>query len=360
MMPPFARGVLSSFALIALLTAPGLASQRAQNLTADEIETLRLDEDGRALIRVQVDHASLPAFDLFSGPAELSDLTMALADSEPGDKRAGPLILLPGRHEIILTAPEGYESGATEIQGRLRLDPPLDAFEPNDTVAQATPIDLPFHQIVRLSGEDRDWFRVEPGRGGIIGIHLHYWGGGYLGPQIQVVNAAGDQLLATEINIYSWRGMRYVRAEGEPLFIGVNDSYDWAPNQADGFKMLEIVHYRPTGAANGTLITLGLGETDTSFFQLDLVGAATGTPVRTADEAAAVATELARAVSGRSFGVWPSWVTFLIILVVGAGGYYGYRRWIPPGTVTSVDPGPDIQSATKIKSEAKPKAKAPD
>ena len=339
MMAQFAPAIFGALALITLLSSPGFSLQRTQTLTADQIETVRLDENGQAVIRIEVENTGLPTFDLFSGPAELSTLTMTLIDGEPGGKRAGPVILLPGRHDITLSAPEGYDAGPVEIQGRLRLDPPLDAFEPNNLPDQATAIELPFYQVVRLSGSDWDWFRVEPGRGGVVGIHLHYWGGGYSGPQIRVVNAEGEQLLGTEINPYSWRGMRYVRARGEPLFIGVNDSSDWRANQADGFKMLEIVHYRPTGQSNGTLITLGLGENDTSFFQLDLVGAATGTPVHTADEAATVASELARAVSGDTDGEWPAWLSFLIIIVLGAGGYYGYRRWAP--TVTETGKAPD-------------------
>ena len=324
------RGILLAF----LAASAGLFSvsgQRPDRVEPGRIETVVLDETGSAVLRVDIDHPGVPAFDIFSAPPSVTQLRLSLVEDAEALKAPEGIPILPaGRHDLLVSAAEGYDGGPAEIQGRLRIDPALDAFEPNDTPDAAAEIDLPFHRIVRLADGEWDWFRVDPGRGGVVGIHLHYWGGDYTGPGIRVLDADREEIFRTANTDWSWRGMRYVRAEGRPLYIGVTDDRSWRDNQAGGFKTLEIVRYAPTGAVSGSLVTLGLEADDPSFFQLDLVGEALGSPVHTADEAEAVASELARAVERRDEGGINPWIALLLLIVLAGGGYlcgaYFYRR----------------------------------
>lgn len=334
--------ILLAAALIGLMNNPAAVGQRVQSVEADRIETIRLDENGQARLRLSVERASQPGFDLFSGPAGVAELSLVLDTGDTDDKSdaSRPRVLAPGRHEFTLSASDPATAGDVEIQGRIRLDPPLDAFEPNDRYEDAVPIEIPFHQVIRLSDGDWDWFEVEAPRGGVIGIHLHGWRGGYSGPQIQVLDTRGEQVLLTGTASWAWQGMRYVRARGGRLFVGVTDSNSWSDSDGGGFKALEIVHYLPMERVNGSLITLGLDGEDPSFFQLDLVGEAVGQEVHTADEADAVAAELTRAVeAGLRRGI-PAWVWLLILLVLaggGAGGWW-YWRWKNPDADPDASP----------------------
>lgn len=322
--------ILLAIALVATLISPVALAQRVQSVEADRIETIRLDENGEARLRLSVEHSSRPVFDLFSGPAGMDELSLVLDTGDAGEKSdaSAPRVLAPGRHEFTLSAPDPEAAVNVEIQGRIRLDPPLDAFEPNDRYEDAVPVEIPFHQVIRLSGGDWDWFEVEAPRGGVIGIHLHGWRGGYSGPQIQVLDARGEQVLLTGTASWAWQGMRYVRSRGGRLFVGVTDSSNWSDSDGGGFKALEIVHYLPMDRVNGSLITLGLDGEDPSFFQLDLVGEAVGQQVHTADEADAVAVELTRAVEAglrRGLPAW-TWVLILLLLAGGSAGGWWYLR----------------------------------
>lgn len=322
--------ILLAASVLVLMISPVALGQRTQTVEADRIETIRLDENGEARLRLSFERASQPGFDLFSGPAGVGELSLVLDTGDADDKSAASAsrVLAPGRHDFTLTAPDPETAGNAEIQGRIRLDPPLDAFEPNDRLEDAVPIEIPFHQIIRLSGGDWDWFEVEAPGSGVIGIHLHGWRGGYSGPQIQVLDARGEQVLLTGTASWAWQGMRYVRARGGRLHIGVTDSNTWSDSDDGGFKALEIVHYLPMERVNGSLITLGLDGEDPSFFQLDLVGEAVGQDVHTADEAEAVAAELTRAVEAglrRGLSAW-MWILILLVLAGGGAGSWWYFR----------------------------------
>ncbi|WP_417497083.1 hypothetical protein [Maricaulis sp.] len=317
--------ILSALALALALT-PDAAAQRPQTVEPGRFETIRLDGEGRAVLRFDARAAGLPVFDLMAAPDGLDAVTLS-APARDEKAASTALVVLPsGRHELVLQGQARADGQPMEIQGRLRLDPPFDAFEPNDHRDQALPIDLPFYQVIRLAEGDEDWFRVEAERGGVIGIHLHHGSGGYDGPQMTVMEADGTVIFQTDINAYSWRSMRYVRSGGRPILIRLTDSRAWRDNQAGAFKALEIVRYAPDAPVNGTLVTLGVESEDPSFYQLALVGEAVGTEVRGADEAAAVASELTRAVEARNAPVWPNWLGGLLLALALAGGGYWYLR----------------------------------
>ena len=318
---------LLSALLLGLAGLTPLQAQRPQTVEPGVIEAIRLDAEGRAVLRVTARDAGLPAFDLLAGPAGLEGVTLLIGEGDKQVAMVTPRVLGPGRHDLTIQGTARADGRAMEIQGRLRLDPPLDAFEPNDTREQARRIELPFYQIIRLSNGDPDWFRIDADSGGVIGIHLHHFGNGYEGPQIAVLDADGEIIFQTANNSFAWRGMRYVRSEGRPIYVGLNDSRGWEEGNAGAFKALEVVHYRPNGAVNGSLITLGLANEDPSFFQLDLIGEALGARVRPAGEAESVASELARAAGIAPRALWP-WLMgagLLLLAVLAAAGFWYFR-----------------------------------
>tara|TARA_R110000868_G_scaffold64724_1_gene194320 strand:- start:15365 stop:16348 length:984 start_codon:yes stop_codon:yes gene_type:complete len=317
---------LAILAALMLAVTPSVAAQRPQTVEPGAFETIRLDGEGRAVLRFDAEAPGLPAFDLMAAPDGLDAVTLSAPMSEEKGASTALVVLPSGRHELVLQGQARDDGQAMEIQGRLRLDPPYDGFEPNDNRDQARPIDLPFYQVIRLAEGDEDWFRIEAERGGVIGVHLHHAFDVYEGPQITFYEADGTQILQTATTVYGWRGMRYVRSEGRPILIRLTDSRAWRDNQPAAFKALEIVHYTPGAPANGTLVTLGLASADPSFYQLDLVGEAVGIEVRGAAEAEAVASELIRAVEARKAPVWPYWLAGVLLAIALAGGGYWYLR----------------------------------
>jgi hypothetical protein len=325
--------------LLTLVLPVSAEAQRRQSLDPERIETLRFDETGLAHVRVDIDHPGRPAFDLFAAPPGTGPVEIVLAGEGEAAAKTQPRVLGPGRHDLDLRIEAPGDGVTVEVQGRLRFDPPFDAFEPNDGWETARDIDLPFHRLVRVSRGDADWFRIDAPAGGVIGIHLHHFGGNYQGPRIEVLDHRGERIYQTADNNFAWRSMRYVRAEGRPIHIGLSDTVDWAENRAEAFKALEIVHYRPDIDVTGSLVTLGLESEDPSFFQLDLVGEALGRPVRSADEAESVAAELGRAVEGEAgrSGVWL--LAALGLAAVLAGGLYRFRRRKPAPPEPGDEPG---------------------
>ncbi|MEE2525718.1 hypothetical protein V0U79_05015 [Hyphobacterium sp. HN65] len=302
------RFLLSVLAAMLLLSASTAAQQR---LVAGEVTTLRLDDAGEALVRIDLDHAAAVELPVFAGP-ETVQAVFITPNGDTGIAPAQTLVLPAGRHQLAVSGGPAGE-GETVIQVRPHFLPPNDAFEPNDTPETAREVELPFHQVVRLSHGDWDWFQVDPGRRGILGVHLLANRGGHYGPQIRVVDADGVELYLSPTDQGGWNGMRYVRVDSGPVFVGVTDSSPWADQQPDGFKALEIVRIEPMTSSSGRLITLSLETDDPSFFQLGLVGDALGMDVRAADEADRVATELAQVVRGEGFrSDGRNWIIWLI------------------------------------------------
>ncbi len=303
------RVILPVLVMILALADPAAAQQR---LKPGEVTILRLDDAGEARVRVDLDFASEVVLPVFSGPEAVAAVFITPAgtsDMAPAQR----LVLPAGRHELDVSGgPVG--EGETVIQVRPQFLPPNDAFEPNDTPETARRVDLPFHRVVRLAHGDWDWFEVDPGGRAILGVQLLGLRGGYDGPQIRVVDAAGTDLYTSPAGTGGWNGMRYVRVERGPVFVGVTDSSPWAEQQPDGFKTLEILRVEPVTGISGRLITLSVETDDPAFYQLGLVGEGLGMDVRAANEADRVAAELSQVVRGEGFSSRsPGWIIWMIL-----------------------------------------------
>lgn len=323
--PPVFVFMLLLAGLAAGAAIPDAAAQR--RVETNTVFTTELAVDGTAEIEIHLQRPAQLGFDLFSGPDTLASVGLQQL-GEDGVEASEPsslLVLGAGRHRLGLvgSGPQGQVGGT--IQGRVRAVPPSDAFEPNETPQTARAVDLPFHRIVRLAHGDWDWFRIDPPRSGVLGIQLHGWRGAYSGPAIRVVDANGAQLYQSPGDPGGWNGMRYVEVGNRPVMVGVTDTSPWQDRQADGYKALEIVLVEPIGRARGQLVTLGLGDGDTAWQQLNEIGTALGIELREANEAEAVSSELSRVVEGTPQWRMPLWQ--IVLLLALAGGLAGGGCW---------------------------------
>lgn len=315
---------------LTLLVAPSAAQaqNRTQAVDPDRIEDVQLDDEGRATLRFRTDDVGRLHADIFSAPDTAGQISVNFRDpnAPAPTERAAPAspVWAPGRYEADVQA---ANPGSAMIQLRINVDIPLDEYEPNNTRDTATRVDLPFEGIIRLAADDPDWIRVDPPAGGVLGVHLHATGA-LDGPRIRIYEGGGTLLLQSEATFWGYRGMRYVRATGRPLYIELTDTNTFGEGDANAFKTLEIVHYSPEGAPSSarSLVTLSLEGEDPSTFQLDLVGEAIGVETVAANEADSVARELDTAIRGRKIN-WGIAVAALLLLLGLGGGVVFFWWW---------------------------------
>ncbi len=329
-------GRILALALPLLLTGAALG-QPVRSVEPDRIETIRLDENGQAILRFETPRPGIASFDVFAAAPELGALTLTQSSEEAIDSKlaeAGatvamdPVSLPAGRHRLLLQA-QGESGGrGHQIQGRLRIDPPGDPFEPNDTPETATRIELPVREILDLTSGDTDWFRVDPPGPGYLGVQL-FASSSYAGPQIEVRREDGEILLQTVLDNASWLGMRYLETDGRPLLVGVRETYAGSMGPSFPIKRLDIVHYRADIALQGGFITLPGGPDTAVTDQLALIADALGAEAVSADQATIVTAELNRATQGRTEGRASLWMGLLLAALVFAAGAvlgFGARR----------------------------------
>ncbi len=315
------------YALILLaLLIPSLATAqgRPQSVDIDQIEDVRLGDEGMRVLRFETDYVGRLRADIFSAPESAGIITVefrergASSDAPTGKTAAPQDVFGAGDYEAVVQA---ATPGAAIIQLRLVSEIPLDEFEDNNSLETAYRVELPFNGLVHISGRDRDWFRIDPASGGIVGVHLHtdYQ---FEGPQLGFYDHNGTLLYETDATPWGHRGMRYVRAAGRPIYVVVWDSNDYGEGDVTAFKNLEIVQYSPEGApaSSRSLVTLGLESEDPASFQLDLIGRAIGVDTVAANEAEGIARELKVAIEGRGGSLRSTILWALLALVLGLAG----------------------------------------
>lgn len=309
--------VLASLMLVAC------GGERRGALVPNEIATIRLDEAGETVLRFEVDRPALAAFDLFAAPDAIGAVTSEIRPDAPEGEAIDTRLtaLAPGRYRLAL-ASEG--AGPSEIQARLRLEPPLDAFEPNDSPETAEPVALPFRAVIQLANAEPDWFEIRPDAGTVVGIRLVHSASNYRGPIIEVRGETGEVLFRSADEPWGWGAMRYVEATGGVMHVGVWESWTFNPGDPRSLKGIEIVTYADAPYPAGTFVTLGLGEDETAFTQLALAGRAAGLTVARTEEADAIAREFAGAIGrGRPARDW-LWAGLALTLAFAIGSGIGW------------------------------------
>lgn len=298
------------------------AARCPANVDLNELEAVRLGEDGRCVLSFTTERPGIFQSELFSYPSSTGAITVSFRQ-RGAEEALAPGVYDAGRYEAVLQA---VNPGEAVVQLRLALARPRDPFEPNDTLEDAARVDLPFESVVHLTGGEQDWFRVDPALGGIVGVHLHI-ASDYQGPRIGFYEADGTEILVSNNSNWGVRGMRYVRSRGRPIFIAVWDTNNWGDENDNAYKRIEIVQYRPEGAPSSTrsLVALGLESEGPEFEQLDFIGAAIGVETVSAAEAEEIAEEIRAAVQRRGTNWGLIAIVILLLAAAGGGGFYFFR-----------------------------------
>lgn len=343
-------------ACILLMLLPGIAVAQP-TLDLDEIETVKLDEDGKAEIRVRTDRPGVLRADLFSAPDSVGAIAVTFEPEQAVEGEEAPLpvpvgamTVEKGRHTLLVSA---ANAGAANIQLRLMLEPPLDLYEPNDTRDAAVKLDTPFLGLVRVSAGDEDWFRVDAPRGHLIGVHLRTRSG-YTGPAIAFVDGKGEVLQETARDNWGHRGMRYFKSEGRPVYIQITDTYNWGAEDWRAYRQLAIETYEPDRSSPNVFVKLDMQEGDSSGEQIDYVGEAAGSRVSSAVEATEIAAELERAVTDERGSNWGIYILVGLAGLLAGGGFAVYRRMktkSEPVTETAKETPPETEQEKPAGSE---------
>jgi len=343
-------------ALVFICLSAFVAAHAQPMLELDRIETVRLDDEGQATIRVNVPRTGVIRADVFSAPDGAGEVSVTFEQEEvaEGETQPDPVpvnlrAVDKGRHRLVVKSTGASEA---EIQLRLMLEPALDLYEPNDTMDTAYVVEPPLLGLMQVTGQDQDWFRVDVPRGHYIGIQIT--GNSYSGqrPRIAFVNRRGEELVENgEQTVH--RAMYYFRSEGAPVYIRITDLYGWAPGDPRAFATLKIESYAPNRESANLFVKVDMGSDELTSTQTDYLAEAAGTRVSDVEEAAEFTEELSLAVrrpgdTGPGFWIWALGV---IIIGLGVGGGYAYwkRRKEGPGETGEKAEGatPDTPSETE-------------
>lgn len=139
--------------LVLLLCFPGaaFAQNRPLNVDVDRIEDVRLNEEGRRILRFRTNRVGRLRADIFANPDSTGAISVTFrergnddtdSDTPPSD------VWGAGRYEAVVQA---VNPGSAIIQMRVTLDVPLDEYEPNNSLETAARVDLPFRGMVQLN-----------------------------------------------------------------------------------------------------------------------------------------------------------------------------------------------------------------
>ena len=305
--------------------AGGIAfSQEPVRIDLEEISTITLDSSGSAVVSISVPQTAIIRPDIFSATPGAEPLAFRYTNPEINPIQEfmphipmSSTIVEAGDYEITLQSNYSGDTPA-EVQVRFSLEPPLDNFEPNDTMETATQIDLPFIALIDLGDGGQDWFRVRAPAGAVIGTHLmarwsHY---GYF---ISYYDADGVLLYRTINEEWGVHGARYFESDGRDLFIQVVDESGYRDPENRSYEVLEIAAYLPSGHNPNAFVKIAMGADEESSRQADFIGGASGTRVADATESIDITEELIRTVEERkSFYQSPSFIAAMLCLVLSA------------------------------------------
>ncbi len=326
------RRVLSIPIVLLIVTLSGIVSAHAQDampVELDEIVSISLNHDGQATISVNVPRTGVLAPNLFSDTSAYGEIAFEYAarppETENENDRNTPFhlrIVEAGEHEIHLRSTYA-PLDPTDVQIRLTLEPALDNYEPNDTLASATEITLPFTGLINLDDGGEDWFKISASEGSIVGAHLmprnpHQ---GYF---VSFYDAQGTELFRSDDESWGYQGMRYFASDGGELFVQVVDTYGYSDREDPVYSLLEIDAYLPDRFNPNAFVKIAMGADTGASLQIDFVGEASGTRVTDAKEAVDITQELIRTVQERTRDLAYWYTLFSAILAAIAFALIGY------------------------------------
>jgi len=325
------RYALIPFAAFVLLA--GMAGA-AQNLAMDAISDVTLNAEGRAEIALTIPQRGILHADVFTllPGGDALEFTYPPLDVTAGnavDTMAQPLgnqIIDRGSARVLVQG-SGLESQTVQL--RFSMEPALDRYEPNNSFETARPVTPPFLGLTEQRAGDPDWFHVTLGSGDILGVQLRT-SYDFYGPRLAFFDADQTLLYESVDNEWGHRGMRYYSGISGDIYIRVTDSNEWAPQDPDAFRLLDIETYHPEGIGNNMLVKIDMQADKATSDQMDFLGAAVGARVVGAGDAAKITEALdqtVREAPARKTPVWVWWLAGIFSLGALAGlGLFWRRR----------------------------------
>jgi len=286
------------------------------------------------------DPCYLSALALFPPPS-IAELAIELVGPSGEVVRpGGPPIHEPGIYHLLVHAKKGRS--ATPIAVRVDAVEPLDTFEPNDRLEQATEVKLPFDGWVCLHRAPHvDWFRFAAVASGLYCIRVDH---PQLNPGAQFMLQPADRPdKALAIPAALHRGQfytaLYARLEAGRYQLSVTGS---ATTDGNANPVLLSVGALNTGErppGDLKIMAFGLAEDSADYRTLTNLSRMVRTPVSSGDEAEDIARELREAVSKKeetspkrttqtasvSAG-WPTIVGVLLVVIAMFIAIVLYRK----------------------------------
>lgn len=312
------RRLLAALALSALLASGAAAKPRPVAVDLGEIETVALDKDGVARLTVQMEERGRLGFDVFAAPDAAGEIIVETLD----DKGEPVPLGMPAGPGRVTAQVRAQNPLAARIQLRLRADPSLDLFEPNDKRGKAARVEPPFDGWIESGPGDEDWFVFNSPSKGVVGVKLEPPPYG----EVLILDSQGESVYGSGERGVPY-GIAYAPAEPGRMYVVVRGPPD-NPSAPAVMSRLTIAHYRTPPRADGRVVTLGLEEDEVTRGQLDLAARAAGAEAVSASDADGVAAALTAAAAepAPSNGAWRWIAAAVLAATVAAGGYYVWRR----------------------------------
>lgn len=323
---------LAALLVIALLIA-GPAKAAPPAFPVGEVRSLSLNAAGEAVVTVKPGRRAVLEADVFAAPDAAGDITLEVLD-KAGQPSPSGLAAGPGPVTVRIKA---ANPGAATIQIRVRADPSVDGFEPNDAKGRARTATLPFDGWIEIGPGDQDWFRIDAPADGVVGVSLSPRPSG----RLRFLDERGEVIQETAEDGYIASGITYVAARGRRMYVVIEGS-DSGPRFV---SRLTISRYAKPGGQDGALVTVGLADQDDMVNQLNLAAQAAGARTLSAEDADRISGALTEALAEPTKA--PAGTPWLLVggaallIAAGGGGFWWWRKRNAPVAKTA---GPEEQA----------------
>ncbi len=264
-------------------------------------------------LRLEVDRAGHLAMRAFYDPDVINWVRYEVrsdANEQWTLGRDGLIWVQPGRYDVVVRLNDRSIVGNISLRFEIRY--PLDKTEPNNSLEQAVPIELPFRQKIFLeANDDIDWFSFTIGEEGVLSAALSNAALEVYGPDGKVRSLPDTQ-----------SGTRYLIVQPGGYHLKVRRYSNEQVNQ------VTLRHYPPSdfAAEINRIIGVGLENDPETAEQMRAVSYATGVPLVETTDVAEITAALKEA-SGTGLGtLWWLWGGMIVALLIAVGAYFLKRK----------------------------------
>jgi hypothetical protein len=304
--------------LFAALLVAGPARAAPPAFPVGEVQGLSLDAAGQAVVTVKPGRLAVLEADVFAAPDAAGEIVLEVLGKD-GQPLPSGVAVGPGPVTVRIKA---ANSGAARVQVRIRADPSVDGFEPNDSKDRAQTVTAPFSGWIEMGPGDQDWFRIDAPADGVVGVGLDPPSNG----RLRFLDERGAVIQETAEDGYVAEGITYVAARGKRMYIVIE-----GPESGPRFvSRLTISRYAKPGGQDGALVTVGLADQDETVRQLNLAAQAAGARTLTGEDAdsigAALIDALAEPEKAPARTPWLLLGGAALLIAAAGGGFWWWRR----------------------------------